>query len=81
MSHQEMGYDVIKKAIEYVKDLCLVEAQPKTEGKNMFAMIAPDPAKIKDYLKANPPKNTKEILPELSKDDLSSTSHTEEHDE
>lgn len=81
MSHQEMGYEVIKKAIEFVKDLCIVEAQPKTEGKNMFAMIAPDPVKIKDYLKANPPKGTKEVLPELSKDDLSSSSHTEEHDE
>ena len=81
MSHQEMGYEVIKKAIEYVKDLCLVESQPKTEGKNMFAMIAPDPTKIKDYLKLNPPKNSKEILPELSKEDLTSISITEEHDE
>ncbi|MBC7458085.1 MAG: translation initiation factor IF-3, partial [Bdellovibrionaceae bacterium] len=58
MSHQEMGYEVIKKAIEFVKDLCVVESQPKTEGKNMFAMIAPDAVKIKDYLKANPPKNS-----------------------
>lgn len=81
MSHQEMGYEVIKKAIEYVKDLCLVESQPKTEGKNMFAMIAPDPTKIKDYLKLNPPKNSKEVLPELSKEDLTSISITEEHDE
>ena len=82
MSHQEMGLEVINKAIEFVKDLGLVEVPPKTEGKNMFAMLAPDPAKIKDYLKANPPKaGSKEVLPELSKEDLSSTSHTEEHDE
>jgi translation initiation factor IF-3 len=60
----------------------LVESPPKTEGKNMFALLGPDPAKIKDYLKANPPKNAvKEILPELSKEDLTSTSVTEEHDE
>lgn len=81
MSHQEVGLDVINKAIEYVKDLCIVESQPKTEGRNMFAMLAPDPVKIKDYLKANPKKDSKEVLPELSKEDLSSTSHTEEHDE
>lgn len=82
MSHQEMGLEVINKAIEFVKDLGLVEVPPKTEGKNMFAMLAPDPAKIKEYLKAHPPKaGAKEILPELSKEDLSSTSHTEEHDE
>ncbi len=81
MSHQEMGLEVIKKAIDYVKDLCLVESQPKTEGKNMFTMLAPDPAKIKEYLKAHPAKNTKEVLPELSKDDLSSSSHSEDQDE
>lgn len=81
MSHQEMGLEVINKAIDFVKDLCVVETPPKTEGKNMFAMLAPDAVKVKDYLKANPPKGQKEVLPELSKDDLSSTSHTEEHDE
>ncbi len=83
MSHQSMGLEVINKAIDFVKDLCLVESPPKTEGKNMFALIGPDPSKIKDYLKANPPKGeaAKEILPELSKEDLTSTSVTEEHDE
>lgn len=83
MSHQDMGLQVILKAIDYVKDLAIIESQPKTEGKNMFTMIAPDPVKVKDYLKANPPKSgsSKEVLPELSKEDLSSSSHTEEHDE
>lgn len=81
MSHQEMGLEVINRAIDFVKDLALVESNPKTEGKNMFTMLAPDPAKIKEYLKANPPKGQKEVLPELSKEDLSSTSHTEEQDE
>lgn len=82
MSHQEMGLEVVKKAIDFVKDLCLVEVPPKTEGKNMFALVAPDATKVKDYLKANPPKSgNKEVLPELSKEDLSSSSHTEEHDD
>ena len=34
--------------------------------------------KIKDYLKANPPKGQKEVLPELSKEDLSTTTHQED---
>lgn len=80
MSHQEMGLEVINKAIEFVKDLCIVESQPKTEGRNMFAMLAPDPAKVKEYLKLHP-KGNKEVLPELSKEDLSSTSHEEDGDE
>ena len=67
MAHQETGLIVINKAIEFVKDLALVESPPKTEGKNMFALIAPDPAKIKDYLKANP--NRKEEVLEPMKED------------
>ncbi len=67
MAHQEAGLIVINKAIEFVKDLALVESPPKTEGKNMFALIAPDPAKIKDYLKANP--NRKEEVLEPMKED------------
>lgn len=80
MSHQEMGLEVIRKAIDYVKDLCVVEAQPKIEGRNMFAMLAPDPVKVKEYMKLHP-KGNKEVLPELSKEDLSSTSHEEDGDE
>ena len=82
MSHQEMGLEVINRAIDYVKDLATVEAQPKTEGKNMFTMLAPDPVKIKEFKKTQNGKTNKmEVLPELSKDDLSSSTHTEEHDE
>ena len=64
MAHQELGMDVMKKAIDFVNDLALVEAQPKMEGKNMFLMLGPDPLKIKDYLKAHPSKSkqdTKEL--------------------
>lgn len=80
MSHQEMGLEVIKKALDYVKDLCIIETPPKTEGKNMFALIGPDPAKIKDYLKAHPNKKDTEVLPELSKEDLSSSTHEQDED-
>ncbi len=66
LAHQEVGHELIQRCIEYVKDLALVESAPKMEGKSMFLMMGPDPVKIKDYLKANPPKNGKEeVLPEL----------------
>ncbi len=63
MAHQEMGLAVVNKAIEFVKDLAIVESPPKTEGRNMFAMLAPDPTKIKDYLKLHPNKKDEVLEP------------------
>lgn len=53
MSHQELGLQVLNKSIEAVKDVAMVEVPPKSEGKNMFLLLAPDPIKVKEYLKAN----------------------------
>jgi translation initiation factor IF-3 len=54
MAHQELGMAQMRRAIDFVLDIALVESNPKMEGKNMFTIIAPDPVKVKDYLKANP---------------------------
>jgi translation initiation factor IF-3 len=54
MAHQELGFELLNKCIDYVKDLALVEAAPKMEGRNMFLMLAPDPLKIKEYEKLHP---------------------------
>ncbi len=63
MAHQETGLAVILKAIEFVKDIALVESPPKTEGKNLFALIAPDASKIKEYLKLHPNKKDEILEP------------------
>ncbi len=57
MAHQELGIEVMKKAIDFVNDLAMVESQPKMEGKSMFLMLAADPLKIKDYNKLHPNKS------------------------
>ncbi len=54
MAHQDLGMKLLNKASDYVKDLALVEAPPKMEGKQMFLILAPDSTKIRDYIKANP---------------------------
>lgn len=54
MAHQELGMEQMKRALDFVKDIALVESPPKMEGKNMFTILAPDAVKIKDFLKANP---------------------------
>lgn len=66
MAHQELGMELMKKAIDYVKEVSMLESNPKMEGKQMFILLAPDHAKIKDYLKAHPNlKANQEVLPEL----------------
>lgn len=54
MAHQEVGLGTLAKMIEQLKDLAMVEASPKMEGRQMFALLAPDPAKVKEYLKLHP---------------------------
>ena len=71
LAHQEVGHELIAKCIDYVKDIAMIESNPKMEGKTMFLLLAPDPLKIKDYLKAHPQKEGKrEELPELKGVDL-----------
>ena len=51
MAHQELGMGLLQKVIAALSDLALVEANPKMEGKQLFVLLAPDPAKIKEYEK------------------------------
>jgi translation initiation factor IF-3 len=75
LAHQEIGYELLKRCVEFIKDIGMVESNPKMEGKQMFLLLAPDPLKIKDYLKANPGKDGKhaheeEVLPEMKEIDM-----------
>jgi translation initiation factor IF-3 len=54
LAHQELGYKLLKRVGESLLDVAIIEAPPKMEGKQLFALYAPDPVKVKEYLKANP---------------------------
>lgn len=54
MAHQEFGMNLMKKVVETLKDVANAEANPKMEGKQAFLILAPDPVKVKDYLKLHP---------------------------
>lgn len=69
MAHQELGMKQMRKALDFVKDLAVVESNPKMEGKNMFTILAPDPVKIKDYIKANPDHDKKAPLPPMKEEE------------
>jgi translation initiation factor IF-3 len=53
-AYQEMGTDVMKKVIESLSDIALIESAPKFEGKQLFALLAPDPVKLKEKKKTAP---------------------------
>ncbi len=54
MAHQEVGMKVLDKVVAALKEIALVEVSAKMEGKQLFLLLAPDPAKVKDYIKAHP---------------------------
>jgi translation initiation factor IF-3 len=44
MSHQELGFQVMQKILGLTAEYAKVEAAPKVEGRNMFAILAPKAA-------------------------------------
>lgn len=54
MAHQELGMAQMNRAVDFVKEVAVVESPAKMEGKNMFLILAPDAIKVRDYLKAHP---------------------------
>ena len=53
MAHQEFGVKTLKRFESLLMDVALVETPAKMEGKQMFLMLAPDPVKVKEYLKTH----------------------------
>lgn len=39
--HQELGFDVINKAIKKIEDICIVEQPPKLMGRSISVVVAP----------------------------------------
>lgn len=54
MAHQELGLELLNKVTKLLDNIANVEAPPKMEGRQMFVLMSPDPAKIKEFKKANP---------------------------
>lgn len=51
MAHQELGYELVNKFAKMLESHASIEVPPKKEGRQLFAIIAPDPLKIKDLKK------------------------------
>ena len=54
LAHQEFGMATLKRVENMLLDVALVETPPRVEGKQAFLLLAPDPIKVKEYLKKQP---------------------------
>jgi translation initiation factor IF-3 len=43
MSHKELGQKVLQRVIEDLRDVAVIEAAPRIEGRQMFMILAPNP--------------------------------------
>lgn len=53
LAHQEYGMATLKRVEKMLTDIALVETPPRVEGKQAFLLLAPDPIKVKEYLKTH----------------------------
>ncbi len=47
MAHPEQGLTILERLADDLKDMAVIESQPKMEGRNMHMLIAPLPAAAK----------------------------------
>ena len=68
LAYKDVGLQAMDRFGEKLKDLSIEDVEKsKLERRSMFALFSPDPLKIKDYLKNNPPKKKSEEKPEEKK--------------
>lgn len=51
MAHQELGYDLVNRFAKMLESHSILEVPPQKEGRQLYAIIAPDPVKIKEIKK------------------------------
>ncbi|NJL25376.1 MAG: translation initiation factor IF-3 [Calothrix sp. SM1_5_4] len=54
LAHQEFGIATLRRVEKMLADIAVTESAPKVEGKQAFLLLAPDPVKVKEYLKTKP---------------------------
>lgn len=54
MAYQDQGRAVMARVVQTLSELGTIEAEPKSEGKQLFTIIGPDPVKIKEFKQKHP---------------------------
>jgi translation initiation factor IF-3 len=68
MAHQDIGLELLKRVTKMLEHIANVEAPPKKEGRQMFVLMSPDAAKIKDWEKKLKAEGKELELEELAPD-------------
>lgn len=64
IAHKDIGLGMIERVAQRLKDLCLEDIEkPKMERRSVLTLFSPDPIKIKDFKKKNPPKTSSASSP------------------
>ena len=53
MAHPEQGLSILEKLADDLKDMAVIEQQPKMEGRNMHMMVAPLPKDARKNVKSS----------------------------
>lgn len=56
MSQMDVARGVMAKLAATLDDISLIESEPKSEGRQMFMIVAPDAVKVKEYKQKHPPE-------------------------
>ena len=54
MSHKELGQKVLQRVIEDLRDVAVIEATPRVEGRQMFMILAPNPRMLQAPARPRP---------------------------
>ena len=75
MAHPEQGLSILERLADDLKDVAVIEAQPKMEGRNMHMLIAPlaGAGKKKAAAKDAAPKEETPAEPEIAEEDTETT--------
>ncbi len=60
MAHPEQGLSILERLADDLKDVAVIENQPKMEGRNMHMLIAPLPQNMKKKKEAEKPEGKDE---------------------
>lgn len=62
MAHTEFGRDVLDRVAEALKDITIIENEPKLEGRNMSMTLAPTPEVLKKLKESRKKKEEKKEI-------------------
>ena len=65
MAHPEQGLSILERLADDLKDVAVIENQPKMEGRNMHMLIAPLPGSGEEEKETDKNRRKGRIMPKM----------------